>query len=422
MFAVSLAAQLGTIPFTAYYFSRVSIISLVANIPVVPISGINTFIGAAEIMIYPVSSFVSKLYAAANDFLVWFLLEFVKQAASVPFASIETWHIPALFAIGYFILLFCTFNVNIPRIRVWTFIFFLIAGNIFVYEYIWNSLHPKLVATVIDVGQGDAVLLEFPNGKRMLVDSGPSSRQLDAGVRTILPLLKQKGIGKLDYLLVTHPHSDHIGGTLSILKSIEVDTLAIAALYPENRLVKEVLQIARERNIGIRIALAGSQIQIDTNARMYILHPPPDRYADKNANNTSIVLKVCYGKSSLLLAGDSENEAEQNMVRRYNSFLSSGILKVGHHGSITSTGEEFLKIVHPQRAIISVGNHNQFRNPSPFTIKRLMSHAVEIERTDKSGAIILENDGNRWMPSRMEISIIPFSFLYLFLYIHPEKY
>ena len=162
MFAVSLAAQLGTIPFTAYYFSRVSIISLVANIPVVPISGINTFIGAAEIMIYPISPLISKLYAAANDFLVWFLLGFVKQAASVPFAYMETWHFPALSAIGYFILLFCTFNLNIPRIRVWMFIFFLIAGNIFLFEYIWNSLRPKLVVTIIDVGQGDAVFWNFP--------------------------------------------------------------------------------------------------------------------------------------------------------------------------------------------------------------------------------------------------------------------
>jgi len=396
LFAVSLAAQLGTIPFTAYYFSRVSIISLVANIPVVPISGINTFIGAAEIMIYPISSFISKLYAAANDFLVWFLLEFVKQAASVPFASIETWNFPALSAIGYFILLFCTFNVNIPRIRVWTFIFFLVAGNIFIYEYIWNSFPAKLVATVIDIGQGDAVLLEFPNGKRMLVDTGPSSQQFDAGVRTILPLLKHKGIGKLDYLLITHPHSDHIGGALSIIKSIKVDTLVMAELYSENRLVRDVMQIARERNVGMKAAFAGSRIQIDTNARVYLLWPAKDKCTGMNANNSSVVLKVHYGKSSLLLAGDAENDAEQNMIRRYNAFLSSGILKVGHHGSITSAGEEFLNIVHPQKAIISVGNHNQFRHPSPFTINRLMSHAVEIERTDKSGAIIFDNDGSRW--------------------------
>jgi competence protein ComEC len=397
LLAVSLAAQLGTIPFTAYYFNRMSIISIIANLPVVPVSGINTFIGAVEIMIYPISSFIAGLYAAANDFLVRVLLEFVKYAASVPFAYIETWHFPVVFVMGYFIAIYGVFNLNLPRLRVWMLIFILGIGNYFLFEGAWIDLNPKLVVTVIDIGQGDAILLEFPSRKRMLVDTGPSFQQFDAGKRTIVPFLRHIGIRKLDYLLITHPHSDHIGGAGSILKSFKVDTLAMASIYFENRLARETLKIAEENNVGIRTVSTGDQIPIDINARVYVLYPHQDQCSGRSTNNSSVVLKIYYGKSSLLLAGDAEKKDEQSMIRRYAVFLSNDILKVGHHGSITSTSEDFLNIVRPSKAIISVGNFNQFRDPSSFIVKRLMSHAVEIERTDKSGAIILENDGNRWL-------------------------
>ena len=141
----------------------------------------------------------------------------------------------------------------------------------------------------------------------------------------------------------------------------------------------------------------GDQIPIDPNVRMYIMNPRENRIAEKNLNNTSIVLKVVFGDASMLLVGDAEAEVEHTLIPRYKEFLSSNNLKVGHHGSPSSTSEEFLNIIHPQKALISIGNHNKFRNPSSFRVRRLMAHAVEIERTDKSGAIILENDGNQWV-------------------------
>ncbi len=212
LFAVSLAAQLGTLPFTAYYFSRVSIVSFVANIPVVPMSGLNKFIGAVEIMSYPISPWIAKFYATANDFLVWFLLGFVKRAASVPYAYLEVWCINAVFVVGYYILVVGLFNLNGPRVRIWMLIIVLTLSNCILYSNIWIRNHPKCTVTVIDVGQGDAIFIEFPNGKRMLVDAGPLSWQFDAGKRVVVPFLKRNGISKLDYFLITHSHSDHIGG------------------------------------------------------------------------------------------------------------------------------------------------------------------------------------------------------------------
>ncbi|MGA3286724.1 MAG: DNA internalization-related competence protein ComEC/Rec2 [Bacteroidota bacterium] len=397
LFAVSLAAQLGTIPFTAYYFNRVSFISLIANIPVVPISGLNTFIGSAEVMFYFISPWIAKLYAASNDFLIWFLLGFVKHAASVSFAYIETWHVSSVLAIGYYVAVFGVFNAHRVRVRAWILILLLVVGNVILFSDLWTRAHTKLTVTMIDVGQGDAILMECPNGKRILVDAGPWSMRFNAGERTVVPFVKRQGNIRVDYLLITHSHSDHIGGARSILQSIRVDTLVINYFDSDNRQVREILQVAQEKNVGLKTMYAGDQIPIDPNVRMYVLYPQWNRIAEKNLNNTSIVLKVIFGNASMLLVGDAEAEAEHKLILRYKELLSSGVLKVGHHGGLSSTSEEFLNIVHPQKALISVGNHNKFRLPSSFTVRRLMTHAVEIERTDKSGAIILENDGNQWV-------------------------
>ncbi len=395
--AVSLAAQLGTVPFTAYYFGIVSIISFAANIPAVPISGLNTFIGAVEILFYPISPWIAKLYAAANDFLIWFLLEFVKQAASVPFAYLEAWHFSAVFVIGYYIFVIGIFNLNLPRVRAWILIIVLMLSNYAIYLNIWFLAHPKFIVTAIDIGQGDAILVEFPNNKRMLIDTGPLSRQFDAGMRTVVPFLKRKEISKLDYILITHPHSDHIGGAGSVLKLLRVDTIIMASLSINNIEVKNVLKIAEARHTEGKIARTGNQIQIDPNARVYVLHPDSNHTAEKNLNNSSVVMKIVYGNTSIMFVGDAEGATEQRMMPRYCAFLSSDILKAGHHGSSTSSSEEFLKVVHPRIAIISVGNHNKFHHPSPFTLWRLKSHSIEIKRTDKLGAIVFESDGKQWV-------------------------
>jgi competence protein ComEC len=397
LFAVSLAAQLGTIPFTAYYFNRVSFISLIANIPVVPISGLNTFIGSAEMMFYFISPSIAKLYAAANDFLVWFLLGFVKQAASVSFAYVETWHVSIVLAIGYYVVVLGVFNAHRVRVRAWILILLLFVGNVVLFSSLWTRAHTKFTVTVIDVGQGDAILMEFPGGKHLLVDSGPISQRFNSGEKIVVPLLKRMGISKIDYFVITHPHSDHIGGAESVIKSLRVDSLFMGSLNSTNREVQNLLECAHTRNVGLKEIRAGSQIFIDPNVRIYALHPTQSMSAEKNLNNSSVVLKIMYGNASILTVGDAEIPAEQSMIKRYGEFLSSTVLKAGHHGSITSSGEEFLNIVHPQKALISVGNHNKFRNPSSFTIRRLMAHAVEIERTDKSGAIILESDGKQWV-------------------------
>jgi competence protein ComEC len=369
---------------------------LVANILVVPISGLNTFIGAAEILLYPISPWIAHLYAVVNDFLVWFLLGFVKQAASVPFAYVQAWHISTAFIFGYYFFVVSVFNLNLPHVRAGLLICVLLLSNYFLFSTIWLQSHPTCTTTMIDVGQGDAILIEFPNKKRLLIDAGPLSQKVDAGERTVVPFLKRKGISTLDYFLITHPHSDHIGGAGSVLKLLHVDTILMASLATNNHEVTSVLEIAKGRYTGTKIARLGNQIQIDPNARVYVLHPDSNHVEEKNLNNSSVVVKIIYGSSSIMLVGDAEVETEKRMTYRYGAFLSSDILKAGHHGSITSSSDAFLKIVYPAAALISVGNHNKFRHPSPFTMWRMKSHSIALDRTDKLGAIVFESDGIKW--------------------------
>jgi len=157
------------------------------------------------------------------------------------------------------------------------------------------------------------------------------------------------------------------------------------------------LEIAQAMHTGIKIVRTGDRIFIDPSARGYVLHPDSNHLAEKNLNNSSVVLKIIYGNSSILLAGDAEVPAEQRLIPRYGAFLSSNVLKTGHHGSITSTSADFLNVTRPQTALISVGYHNKFRHPSPFTIWRMTMNSIEIQRTDTSGAIVLETDGTKWI-------------------------
>jgi len=397
LFAVSLAAQLGTIPFTAYYFNRVSFISLIANIPVVPISGFNTFIGSAELIFYGISPWIAKLYAAANDFLVWFLLGFVKHAAGISFAYVENWHISPMLVIGYYATVFGLFNAHRVQVRIWILILLLFAGNVVLFSDLWTRAHTKLIVTMIDVGQGDAILVEFPNGKHLLVDSGPKSQRFNSGEKIIVPLLKRIGISKIDYFVITHPHSDHIGGAESVVKSLRVDSLFMGLLDSTNREVRNLLECAQTRNTGLKEIRAGNQIFVDPNMRIYVLYPTQSMPAEKNLNNSSLVLKIIYGNTSILTVGDAEIPAEQRMIKRYDGLLSSTVLKAGHHGSITSSSEEFLQAVHPAMALISVGNHNRFSDPSPFILSRFKAYSIAVNRTDKLGAIIIESDGKQWM-------------------------
>jgi competence protein ComEC len=281
-------------------------------------------------------------------------------------------------------------------------IVFLVGCNLLAYSSILRSAGGhRLTVTFLDVGQGDGAVVEFPDGKIMIVDAGQRMEGYDVGSRVVIPYLRWKGIRRVDYLVVTHPHSDHLGGVPVILREVPVDEIIDAGSTASSYLCGEFRHILDSLGERRDIVHAGNCIDENQSVRCYVLHPsgeflPSSLHPARNLNNESVVLKIVFGSTTLLLEGDAERDAEARMVRFYGGFLRSDLLKVGHHGSPTSSSVPMMDRVQPRMAVISVGAHNKFGHPSPRTLALLDRMKCMYYRTDHEGAVMFESDGISW--------------------------
>ncbi|MEX2089489.1 MAG: MBL fold metallo-hydrolase, partial [Bacteroidota bacterium] len=272
----------------------------------------------------------------------------------------------------------------------------LVVANVFLYTSIFSGPGNTLTASVLDVGQGDAVLIGLPNGKKVLVDAGPQSFNADAGERVVAPFLRRQGITSLDAVLISHPHSDHLGGIQYLLEHFQVGTLVEADSSVASVMHRDVRTSALKRGVALSTVGVGAILDFDSTCRIYVLHPRMTSDRERNLNNHSLILRIVYGRTSLLLTGDAEVEAEEKVLARYGVFLDSDILKAGHHGSSTSSSEELIDAVTPVSVLVSVGKNNKFKHPSPRVMERYRLKGVEVLRTDLEGALVLESDGERF--------------------------
>lgn len=240
----------------------------------------------------------------------------------------------------------------------------------------------KMRVHFIDVGQGDCSLIELPGGKTMLVDAG----EAEEGWK-IEEYLKSFGINKIDFLVGTHPHSDHIGGLESVINSFEIANIYMPKKSHNSLAFENLIKCIKANGLTVKSPMAGEIIYENDGVKVKVLSPMESYYDE--INNYSIVLEIIYGNKSFLLTGDAENQI-------LNKIAVSGkvdVLKVSHHGSSTANGKRFYNRIMPDYAVISVGYPNRYGHPHRETLSRLKEYNVKFFRTDKDGTVVFETDG-----------------------------
>lgn len=266
-------------------------------------------------------------------------------------------------------------------------IIFLICGctnlnNAKTTNYFINS--SKFTVHYIDIGQGDSELIQV-NGKNLLIDAGPTEN-----TDKLLSYLKSINIKKLDYVIATHPDEDHIGGMSTVISTYPINKFYAPKKIVSTKTFENMVKELKIKKMKINVPKPGMQLDLGKNTKAEILAPNSNNYED--TNNYSIVLKLSYGNTSFLFTGDAEKLSEGEILDK-NYDISADVLKIGHHGSSSSTSDKFLDKISPKIAVISCGANNKYGHPHKETLKKLKDRNIRIYRTDIDGTIILVSDG-----------------------------
>ena len=250
-----------------------------------------------------------------------------------------------------------------------------------------------LRVTFLDVGNADCSIIEYPDGKVMMIDAGNNDDGDD-----IVSYLRSRNILRIDYLIGTHPHEDHIGGLDRVIDEFDVGTLYMPRIpnnyVPSTKTYNSVLKSVQNKGLKITSPSSGDSVCEDCEVDAIFLNQPDENLAKDNMNEYSLVLKLTYGYTSFLFTGDAEKDNEYSILNEYGDYVASDVLKVGHHGSSTSSTQEWLDAVSPRIVLIPCGENNDYGHPHDKVIKRLEALGAKIYRSDKNGTVVMESDGN----------------------------
>lgn len=407
---VSISAIIGTAPLIAFYFNRISTISLLSNIMVIPIMGVIVLpIGIMVTVIAPLSNTVAAFMIKIASFFVGISLSIIDFLGSFSFASFSV-TTPTIPEIVFYYLFFITGLMLIKKwkenkegsmlslkISLAVIILFFLADGF--YVHLRNSDPDNLEITFIDVGQGSSSLIKVPGGKKILVDGGGFyGRGFDVGRYVVAPFLFHERIKNLDVVVLTHPDQDHLGGLVYILNHFNIGEVWSNGEESDSEIYQNFKRVIEEKNIPFKIISRNTPEIKMGDVVINILNPPePLSHQIQNgsifdSNNNSIVMKISLHDRSILLTSDISEPAEKRLLEHGGNIKSSVIL-APHHGAYLSGSEPFLKLVHPEFAVFSCGFENTFGFPDPDVLSRYKKIGITIFRTDLEGAVTVKTDG-----------------------------
>jgi len=452
-FLVSFFAICGSLPLVAFYFNQISLVGLATNFVVVPLVGfIAVPIGLVALFVLPLSTTLAFWCIKAGSGILTYALGIVQFFADLPFAAVKTVTPNLIEIICFYIMGWALLNLRraqpdiagksqrtaeievnygsgnlddslsavkpgpflkilyglpfkglsqrkIAKMAVVLILFILTADTCYwLYQRFW---HTDLRVTVIDVGHGNASLLELPGGNTILVDGGGFSDNsaFDVGARIVAPLLWRKKIRTVDTLILSHPNSDHLNGLIYIAEYFHVKNVWTNNETRNTLGYTNFMEVVANRNIFLPVYADMPRDYWINGVNLNLLYPPQDFLEKKdsekwrNPNNNSLVVKVSFGSTSFLFPGDIMEAAERELVRIAGGKLTSTVMIAPHHGSRSSSCEVFLSEVNPEVVIVSSGRQSRFKFPHPAVLKRYQRQGSTIFRTSINGAVRLSTNG-----------------------------
>ncbi len=386
--SVTISAMLFLLPVTSFYFHRVSLVSLLANMTALPVMGVCILpLGLLAAACLPLSQALANSILAVASWGLDRMMDYVDYWSRFSWTEVQVFRPTLMEMLLFYTFLFCLLSLKHLRwARVgFAFVLLILAGDISYWIY-QTHFNPSLKVTYLDVGQGNAALIQFPGSERMLIDGGgfPGS-DFDIGKMVIAPFLLRSKILRIDILVLTHPDADHMNGLLYIADHFGPKEFWYNGEKFESPEFQELMSLLEAKGIRRRTPADFKGGREIAGVTVEILHPG-EGVMSRKSNDNSLVLRMSHGETSFLFTGDLESTGEQMLLSRGSHQLKSDVLLVPHHGSNSSSSKAFLDAISPQLCVISSGKGNPFGFPSEAVLKRLRGARCRILRIDEVGA------------------------------------
>lgn len=403
---ISISANIFIIPIMMYQFHTISLTFILSNLLAGPLLGISIILEIIVLLISFMSINIAAIPAKVLNILLILIINIANWFSNIEISKIYVITPKIISIVAYYLICAAIILKQKNRKIIVIIMLTVLIINLF-------PTPKKLRINFIDVGQGDSTLIRTETNKVILIDSGGStaSSSFDVGNKVLLPYLLDRRIKKIDFIIVSHFDADHCQAFETVIDNINVRKVVVCK---QSMITQEYLNIinkCKKKNIKIIVVERGDKLKIDKRAEFEILHPG-ERFLDDGKgglNANAIVCKMNYklnnGKIfSILFTGDIEVEAEKELEQVYGKKLKADILKIAHHGSKTSSREEFIKLVSPKIALIGVGENNKFGHPADITLERLEKENVKVYRTDQMGEVSITMNKNGEIKVKTQIN------------------